>query len=204
MNTRPLLTLPSSANKSNTAPSLKTKDVVTPSISKIVSPVTPDGKNPPSLKTKDVVTPSIPKNVSSAKTTSKPNSSNFKDNKEASKPSLSKKELRSLQIQAAVEKRIAAYNEHFKIFSKQYPKCFLTQPRPVAIGIDKLLFAEQEGKPVEERSSKRNIRQFLFWYTASKEYKEALKVDASRIDLQGNEVEKVTLEQLNPALKSPL
>ena len=177
MNTRPVLTLPSSANKSHTAPSLKTKDVVTPS---------------------------IPKNVSSAKTTSKPNSSNFKDNKEASKPSLSKKELRSLQIKAAVEKRIAAYNEHFRIFSKQYPKCFLVQPRPIAVGIDKLLFAEQEGKPVEEMSSKRTIRQFLFWYTASKEYKEALKVDASRIYLQGNEVEKVTLEQLNPALKTPL
>ena len=57
---------------------------------------------------------------------------------------------------------------------------------------------------MEERLSKRTIRHFLFWYTASKEYKEALKVDASRIDLQGNEVEKVTIEQLNPALKSPL
>ena len=177
MNTRPVLTIESSANNSKTSPSLKTKEVATPSISKIVSP---------------------------AKTASKPNSSNLKDNKEFSKPSLSKNELRSLQIKATVEKRIATYNEHFRIFSKQYPNCFLAQPRPVAVGIDKLLFAEQEGKPVEERSSKRNIRQFLFWYTASKEYKEALKVDASRIDLQGNEVEKVTLEQLNPALKTPL
>ena len=177
MNTRPILTLGSSANISKTAPSLKTKDVVTPS---------------------------IPKKVNPAMSNPKPNYSNLKDNKEVSKPSLSKKELRSLQIKATVEKRIATYNEHFKIFSKQYPKCFLSQPRPVAVGIDKLLFAEQDGKPVEERSSKRTIRQFLFWYTASKEYKEALKVDASRIDLQGNEVEKVTLEQLPPALKSPL
>ena len=82
MNTRPILTFGSSANISKTAPSLKTKDVVTPS---------------------------IPKKVSPAKTTSKPNYSNLKDNKEASKPALSKKELRSLQIKAAVEKRIAAY-----------------------------------------------------------------------------------------------
>lgn len=177
MNTRPILTLGSSANISKTAPSLKTKEVYAPLIPKKVNPAMSDPK---------------------------PNYSNFKDNKEVSKPALSKKELRSLQIQAAVEKRIAAYNEHFKIFSKQYPNCFLAQPRPVAVGIDKLLFAEQEGKPVEERSSKRTIRQFLFWYTASKEYKEALKVDASRIDLQGNEVEKVTLEQLNPAPKSHL
>ena len=204
MNTRPILTLGSSANISKTAPSLKTKDVVTPSIPKIVSPIKPDGKNSPSPKTKEVYAPLIPKKVNPAMSDPKPNYSNFKDNKEVSKPSLSKKELRSLQIQAAVEKRIAAYNEHFKIFSKQYPNCFLAQPRPITVGIDKLLFAEQEGKPVEERSSKRAIRQFLFWYTASKEYKEALKVDASRIDLQGNEVEKVTLEQLNPALKSPL
>ena len=92
MNTRPVLTLSSSATISKTAPSLKTKDVVTPL---------------------------IPKKVSSAKTVSKPNYSNLKDNKEVSKPALSKKELRSLKIQAAVEKRIAAYNEHFKIFSKQ-------------------------------------------------------------------------------------
>ncbi|NQV77185.1 MAG: hypothetical protein HQ490_02385, partial [Lutibacter sp.] len=84
MNTRPILTLGSSANISKTAPSPKTKEVYAPL---------------------------IPKKVSSTKTVSKPNSSNLKDNKEVSKPSLSKKELRSLQIQAAVEKRIAAYNE---------------------------------------------------------------------------------------------
>lgn len=181
MNNKTILTLPSSANKSNTAPSLKTKDVV--------------------------AAPSIPKNVSPAKFDPKQNYSNLKDNNEVSKPSLSKKELyelRSIQIKAAVEKRIATYNEHFKIFSKQYPKCFLVQPKPLAVGIDKTLFAEQEKKPIVERSSKKKIRLFLFWYTASKEYKEALKVDAPRIDLQGNEVEKVTIEQLKPELKSPL
>ena len=181
MNTRPVLTIESSANNSKTSPSLKTKDVVAaPLISKIVSPT---------------------------KINPKPNYSNLKDNKEASKPSLFKKELyelRSIQIKAAVEKRIATYNEHFKIFSKQYPKCFLVQPKPLAVGIDKLLFAEQEEKPMGDRSSKKKIRLFLFWYTASKEYKEALKIEASRIDLQGNEVAKVTLEQLKPALKSPL
>ena len=91
-----------------------------------------------------------------------------------------------------IEQAKAIYKYHFSYFSKLYPKCFSQTPKPLVIGIDKIILEEEAKKPEEERLSKTAIQKFLIKYTQSAAYKESLQSGSTRINLQGKEVETVT------------
>jgi hypothetical protein len=107
-------------------------------------------------------------------------------------------ELHKKQIEHAK----ALYKYHFSYFSKLYPKCFSQTPKPLVIGIDKIILEEEAKKPEEERLSKTAIKKFLTKYTQSVAYKEAMQSGSARINLQGEEVETVTPENAEFAKKS--
>lgn len=100
------------------------------------------------------------------------------------------------------EQAIALYNQHFSYFNKLYPNCFSETPKPLAIGIDKAIIAEEAKKPEEEQISHKVLRRFLGKYTRSVAYKEAMQSGSARINLQGEEVDKVTSEHAEIARKS--
>jgi hypothetical protein len=107
-------------------------------------------------------------------------------------------ELRKKQIEHAK----ALYKYHFSYFSKLYPKCFSQTPKPLVIGIHEAMITEEAKKPEEERLSKTAIKKFLLKYTQSLAYKESLQSGSARINLQGEEVDKVTTEHAEFAKKS--
>lgn len=101
------------------------------------------------------------------------------------------------------EQAIAFYKQYFSYFSKLYPNCFNETPKPLAIGIDKAIIAEEAKKPEEEQITQKVVRRFLAKYTRSVAYKEAMQSTGSaRINLQGEAVEKVTPEHAEIARKS--
>ena len=101
-----------------------------------------------------------------------------------------------------IEQAKAIYKYYFSYFSKLYPKCFSQTPKPLVIGIDKIILEEEAKKPEEERLSKTAIKKFLVKYTQSVAYKESLQSGSARINLQGEEVETVTSEHAEFAKKS--
>lgn len=109
---------------------------------------------------------------------------------------------KKLTPQAKKAKRQARYAATFKKLIEQYPKCFSATPRPLAIGIHKAIWEGEEKKPEEERISKTTIRHFLLIYTGSKAYREAIIAGGNRIDLQGNEMERVSTEHIEIAKQS--
>ena len=101
------------------------------------------------------------------------------------------------------EQAITFYKQHFSYFSALYPNCFNETPKPLAIGIDKAIIAEEVKKPEDERLTKEVVRRFLAKYTRSVAYKEAIQsAGSARINLQGEEVENVTPEHAEIARKS--
>ena len=101
------------------------------------------------------------------------------------------------------EQAITFYKQHFSYFSALYPNCFNETPKPLAIGIDKAIIAEEAKKPEEEQITQKVVRRFLAKYTRSVAYKEAMQsAGSARINLQGEEVEKVTPEHAEIARKS--
>jgi len=123
------------------------------------------------------------------------------------KPKLDQEELEKKQKAVELhtqqkEQAIALYNQHFSYFSNLYPNCFSQTPKPLAIGIDKVILAEEAKNPEEERISQKVLRRFLAKYTRSVAYKEAMQSGSARINLQGEEVEKVSPEHVEIARKS--
>jgi len=123
------------------------------------------------------------------------------------KPKLDQAELekkhKAVELhQQQKEQAIALYKQHFSYFSNLYPNCFNEAPKPLAIGIDKAIIVEEVKKPEEEQISQKVVRRFLARYTRSVEYKEAMQLGSSRINLQGEEVDKVTPEHAEIAKKS--
>jgi len=101
------------------------------------------------------------------------------------------------------EQAMTFYKQHFSYFSKLYPNCFNETPKPLSIGIDKAIIAEEAKKPEEEQITQKVVRRFLAKYTRSVAYKEAMQsAGSTRINLQGEEVEKVTPEHAEIARKS--
>lgn len=101
------------------------------------------------------------------------------------------------------EHAITFYKQHFSYFSTLYPNCFNETPKPLAIGIDKAITAEEAKKPEEEQITQKVVRRFLAKYTRSVAYKEAMQsAGSARINLQGEEVENVTPEHAEIARKS--
>lgn len=101
------------------------------------------------------------------------------------------------------EHAITFYKQHFSYFSTLYPNCFNETPKPLAIGIDKAITAEEAKKPEEEQITQKVVRRFLAKYTRSVAYKEAMQsAGSNRINLQGEEVENVTPEHAEIARKS--
>ncbi len=101
-----------------------------------------------------------------------------------------------------IEQAKVLYKYHFSYFSKLYPKCFSQTPKPLAVGINKVMLEEENKKPEKERLSKAAISKFLNKYTRSVAYKESLQSGSARINLQGEEVDKVTTEHAEFAKKS--
>ena len=128
-------------------------------------------------------------------------------NNKSQKPKLDQIELEKKQKAVELhnqqkEQAIALYNQYFSYFSNLYPNCFSQTPRPLAIGIDKAIIAEEAKKPEEEQISQKVVRRFLAKYTRSVAYKEAIQSGSARINLQGEEVENVTPEHAEIARKS--
>ena len=101
------------------------------------------------------------------------------------------------------EQAITFYKQHFSYFSALYPNCFNETPKPLAIGIDKAIIAEEAKKTEEEQITQKVVRHFLAKYTRSVAYKEAMQsAGSARINLQGEAVENVTPEHAEIARKS--
>ena len=129
--------------------------------------------------------------------TNRPNK--FKPNQEKSEKKHKAIELHKQQKEQA----ITFYKQHFSYFSALYPNCFNETPKPLAIGIDKAIIAEEVKKPEDERLTKEVVRRFLAKYTRSVAYKEAMQsAGSARINLQGEAVENVTPEHAEIARKS--
>ena len=130
--------------------------------------------------------------------------SNDQDNKSLVKQNQSinspPKKLTSEEEKKA--KRRAKYVSAWRKFKKLYPKCFLSVPKPLAIGIHNAMREEEDKKPEDKRISKSVIRHFLLVYTGSKAYKKAIIAGGKRIDLQGNEVEIISDKHIEIASKS--
>ena len=124
------------------------------------------------------------------------------------KPKLSQEELekkhKAIELhKQQKEQAIALYNQHFSYFSNLYPNCFNETPKPLAIGIDKAIIAEEAKKPEEEQITQKVVRHFLAKYTRSVAYKEAMQsAGSARINLQGEAVENVTPEHAEISRKS--
>jgi hypothetical protein len=93
------------------------------------------------------------------------------------------------QEQLLIDKKVKQYQKQMQIFSALYPKCFTPNPKPLAIGLDKIIIANEELKPQESRISKSSIRRFLGAYTKKYKYLQSCILGAARIDLAGNEVD---------------
>ena len=74
------------------------------------------------------------------------------------------------QEQLLIDKKVKQYQKQMQIFSALYPKCFTPTPKPLAIGLDKIIVANEELKPEESRISKTSIRRFLGAYTKKYKY----------------------------------
>jgi hypothetical protein len=97
--------------------------------------------------------------------TNRPNK--FKPNQEKSEKKHKAIELHKQQKEQA----ITFYKQHFSYFSTLYPNCFNETPKPLAIGIDKAIIAEEAKKPEEEQITQKVVRLFLAKYTRSVAYK---------------------------------
>ncbi len=133
------------------------------------------------------------------------------DNNKTNRPNKSKlsqekleKNCKTIELhKQQKEQAITFYKQHFSYFSKLYPNCFNETPKPLAIGIDKAIIAEEAKKPEEKQITQKVVRSFLAKYTRSVAYKEAMQsAGSNRINLQGEEVENVTPEHAEIARKS--
>ena len=92
------------------------------------------------------------------------------------------------QEQLVIAKKVKQYRTQIQALSALYPKCFTANPKPLAIGLDKEIIANEELKPEVERISKTSIKKFLGVYTSKYKYLQSCTLGAARIDLEGNEV----------------
>ena len=90
--------------------------------------------------------------------------------------------------QLLIAKKIKQYQAQIQALSALYPKCFTSNPKPLAIGLDKEIMANEELKPEDERINKTSIKRFLGAYTSKYKYLQSCILGAARIDLEGNEV----------------
>ena len=129
--------------------------------------------------------------------TNRPNKSKLSQEKK-------KKKHKAIELhKQQKEQDITFYKQHFSYFSKLYPNCFNETPKPLAIGIDKAIIAEEAKKPEEKQITQKVVRSFLAKYTRSVAYKEAMQsAGSNRINLQGEEVENVTPKHAEIARKS--
>jgi hypothetical protein len=119
------------------------------------------------------------------------------------KPEQARKKQQAIELhKKQIEQAKALYKKHLSYFSNLYPNCFSKTPKPLAIGINKVMLEEESKKPEEEQVSKTAISKFLTKYTRSVAYKEAMQSGSARINLQGEEVDKVTPEHAEFAKKS--
>lgn len=124
-------------------------------------------------------------------------------NTEKPKPEQASKKQQAIELhKKQIEQAKALYKKYFSYFSNLYPNCFSKTPKPLAIGINKVMLEEESKKPEEEQVSKTAISKFLTKYTRSVVYKEAMQSGSARINLQGEEVDKVTPEHAEFAKKS--
>ena len=85
--------------------------------------------------------------------------------------------------------------------TEKFPECFSVkgQVKPLKVGIFQDL---SEKLTDDETVSKTRLRQALRHYTSSWRYLKAIKVGASRVDIDGNEVAKIDEDQANYASKT--
>jgi hypothetical protein len=140
----------------------------------------------------------------SAKTQAKPTLANNNSHPvKLDKSNVTNPQSKKLTPQERKARSQAKYAATFKKLIKLYPKCFSATPSPLALGIHKSIWEEEAKKPEDERISKSAIRHFLLVYTRSKAYQQAIMAGGSRIDQLENTMEKVSVEHIEIAKKSP-
>ena len=157
-------------------------------------------------KLKELATKSSEETIEAPKTSNanvKADSKSAKTEKPKLKANEPNKKQQAIELhKKQIEQAKALYKKYFSYFSKLYPNCFSKTPKPLAIGINKVMLEEEIKKPEEEQVSKTAINKFLTKYTRSVAYKEAMQSGSARINLQGEEVDKVTTEHAEFAKKS--
>ncbi|WP_228611711.1 RNA chaperone ProQ [Alkalimonas sp.] len=101
----------------------------------------------------------------------------------------------------AAPNKPASVKEVIAYLATEYPDCFSSAgaAKPLKIGIfQDLAAAITEQSPI----SKTQLRQALRVYTSSWRYLESIKSDAIRVDLTGNEVEKIDQQQADHAAQT--
>lgn len=96
------------------------------------------------------------------------------------------------------QQKLTNQKETLAFLNNKYPKCFFLEGavKPLKIGIFQDLAAELEGV---DFVSKRLLRNSLRHYTSSWRYLSAIKVDASRVNLQGEAVAQVEQQHADHA-----
>ena len=157
-------------------------------------------------KLKELATKSSEETIEAPKTSNanvKADSKSAKTEKPKLKANEPNKKQQAIELhKKQIEQAKALYKKYFSYFSNLYPNCFSKTPKPLAIGINKVMLEEEIKKPEEEQVSKTAINKFLTKYTRSVAYKEAMQSGSARINLQGEEVDKVTTEHAEFAKKS--
>lgn len=100
------------------------------------------------------------------------------------------------------ENKFSTVKDVVEFLAEKFPKCFVVKGecKPLKIG----LFNELAERVCAETPelSKTRLRQALRFYTTRWNYLESFKVGAARVDLDGNEVDTITAEQVEYATKN--
>ena len=73
----------------------------------------------------------------------------------------SEKKLKAIELhKQQKEQAITFYKQHFSYFSKLYPNCFNETPKPIAIGIDKAIIAEEAKKTGRRTDNSKGSKTF--------------------------------------------
>lgn len=98
-------------------------------------------------------------------------------------------------------KKPSTVKEVIALLAEHYPNCFSVQgpAKPLKIGVFQDLAATVTDESV---FSKTQLRQALRVYTSSWRYLESIKVDTARVDLNGEDVEKIDQQQADHAAET--
>lgn len=98
-------------------------------------------------------------------------------------------------------KKLSSVQEIITYLNKKFPKCFILagESKPLKINILSDLVSALGADIEANIVTKTQLRQALYSYTNNWRYLHGCKLDAKRVDLDGNECETLTVEQVEYA-----